>query len=55
MAITHHFYADTRDAAGKIRTSLESKALLPLRTFAYRVAANVSTDNFHTSKVLAAL
>ena len=56
MAIKHYFCADTRDAAGKSRASLEqSKALLPWRTYAYRVAANVSTDYFHMSKVLAAL
>ena len=54
MTTNHPFYANSMDAAGKKGASLESKVLLPLKTFAYGVPPHTFTDYFQMSKGLAA-
>ena len=54
MTTNHPFYANSMDAYGKKGASLESKVLLPLKTFAYGVPPHTFTDYFQMSKGLAA-
>jgi hypothetical protein len=54
MHAGHPFYASQVDATGKKGASLEAKVLLPLKTFAYGVAAHAFSDYFQMSKALTA-